>query len=525
LLTRKLGLGEVIYKEYDANDNLIEEKEPRPGDKKLYCYDKANRLIQIKHETEEKNWITQYTYDVFGNKINAQDSFGNITHYSYDEFHRLIETIHPCIQTSKNQTKIPVSKVSYDINGHPTSFIDKEGWETTYAYNARGKPISKHYPDGRIERYEYYPDGTLAKTTSPNGNETTYRRDCLGRVLEEKTWDGEREIIHSYQYKGLYLISQTDGEGITTHYSYDGAGRLISEKRNDEQKLFSYDSLSRREKIIQSFGGLPHEITVQTLRYDLLNRVTEERLEDHEGNCLQCISYSYDELGNITQTRQLSDTSERVSKTSYDGKNRPILIIDAKGNKTHFIYREDHRNALGQHVLQIGITDPLGRITKKIYNALGYLEEIIRFDPLEYKVLSKQEILHDCIGRPTQSIHAVIIDGFIQREYTTKWNYYFNEEEELILEGVGSDFPKKTQWRYNHLGQKEELIKPSGDSIKHEYDSLGRLKRLYSSDIDYEYTYDRCHRVSQVEDKIHHTLTKRQYNDNRLDEETLGNCS
>ena len=70
------------------------------------------------------------------------------------------------------------------------------------------------------------------------------------------------------------------------------------------------------------------------------------------------------------------------------------------------------------------------------------------------------------------------------------------------------------------------MQKPDGIEFYHTYDPLGRLETLASSDgsINYKYTYNKCHQVTQVCDNINKTSTIRRYDaEGYLKEEILGN--
>ena len=83
---------------------------------------------------------------------------------------------------------------------------------------------------------------------------------------------------------------------------------------------------------------------------------------------------------------------------------------------------------------------------------------------------------------------------------------------------------KSTRLIYNLYGEKEQIIKPNGTILFHEYDHFGKLKQFYSSDhtIDYAYTYDVKNNPVSIEDKVHETTTLRSYDlHDRLTLETL----
>ena len=466
----------------------------------------------------------------WGNRTASIDQFRNVTSYTYDALNRLIKTTYPSILLEDNSTVSPVSKTCFDINHHPITIRQPGGWETTFTYNSRGKPLTKTYPDGRVEKFEYYLDGTLAKSIAPNGSSTTYKRDFLGRVLEEAIYDGKEEVKTTYTYKGSHLIAKTDGEGLLTQYTYDDAGRLSSEKAGDFFKTYSYDSLGRIDKIAQWYGEIPQEVIVQAYVYNFLNQVTEERLEEPPAKngsvkVLQKTRYTYDELGNKTHIYHLTDAGEMLTRTEFNGFSQPVWTVDAQKNEFHYAYHYDIKNNLGQFVLQVEITDPKGRITKQTHDALGRVREVTCKEPFTQRILSKQEQFYDPLGRATKTIDQAIIDGTSKRNYVIKRRYYYNEDEEFIEE-KGGGLSKQTQWVYNPIGQREVMIKPDGEKLTHKYDCLGRLEEIFSSDktIHYVYEYDRCNRVKKVEDKLNQTMTVRNYDSlGSIIEETLAN--
>jgi YD repeat-containing protein len=281
------ALGHRILRNYDENDNLIVEQGPGLNESTEYSYDRANRLISLKKHADGQCLVTQHRYDYRGSRTATIDHFGETTHFHYDALGRLFKTEHPPILHTEDWILSPTSEITYDFENRPIEINDSKG-KTTITYNARGKPVTKTQPDGTVERLVYQLDGSLAKTIAPSGVETRYTRDFLGRILEEETYDASGQFIsrQSFAYQGSNLLSKIDVEGCVTTYAYDGAGRLISETCGSSYKTVEYDSLGRPAKVKQWYGNSPDEITVKTLRYDFLNQVREERLEDSAENVL-----------------------------------------------------------------------------------------------------------------------------------------------------------------------------------------------------------------------------------------------
>lgn len=526
VITETNALGQVIRKEYDENDNLIFEQ--GIGLNKKYEYDFSNRLIRTEEiHPDGKSFVTAHRYDYLGNRLATIDRYGQETRFIYDEFNRLIRTEYPAVLNDQRCMEIPTSETQYDAADRPVLKIDACGRQTQIRYNARGTPIEIVHPDDTVEKFEYNLEGTLAKSIAPNGTQTVYLRDCFGRVFSEEAFDGQGQLLTSqtWTYQGNKVIAKTDAEGCTTYYLYDGAGRLISERRGEAFKTLEYDSLGRVAKVIQWTGDASQEKIIQASNYDLLNRVLEERLEDAEGRVLQRTRYAYDEQGHLTHTWQETEVGESLTVVEYNADGQPIKLVNPEGQTTHIVYDDSAHDRLGLHVLQVITTDAQGRNIRKVYDALGRVCEITQKDAMG-KLLAMQEIRYDSLGRRTKTIDIGIADGTLKGGSTNAWSYHLNGQVASITEAVGTPEQKTTYFFYNAYSQKEKILKPDGVEIIHTYDAFGRLSSVTSNDgsIADVYTYNRCHQVIQVKDLKNQTATTCLYDSaGQLIQENLGN--
>jgi RHS repeat-associated protein len=116
-------------------------------------------------------------------------------------------------------------------------------------------------------------------------------------------------------------------------------------------------------------------------------------------------------------------------------------------------------------------------------------------------------------------VDDVIIDGNIQNKIELAYQYDSRDREIAIIEALGTPLEKVTIKEYNLIsGELETITKPDGEKLTHEYDFLGRLSALYSSDksIHYIYHYDRNNNTERVEDLILNFKTKRVIDQNNL---------
>ncbi len=519
-LTKEVNaLGHEIIKEYDENDNLRREIGPRLGDCKEYTYDFADRLISVTTESEGKKWVTYNKYDLVGNRTAEIDRYGNETQYEYDDFNRLIRTLYPATEGQTNRSSM---QTVYNCLDQPIQEINARGFVTTKTYNARGKVTSILHPDGQLESFEYYLDGTLAMKRASNGTVTHLTVDCFGRVLSEKAYSAQGELLYENRntYNSFHKISSTDVAGLTTYFDYDAAGRLIKTTCLDKVEMYEYDALGRLNKKKEPFHLT--QMKVSCTEYDLLDRIIEEKIEDEKGQVLKKVSYQYDLLGQRTHVIEETQAGPSQHITFYNLDKKPVKIIDPEGHTTHMTY-EAVKNQLGQWVLQTRTTDPCGHQSIITYDALERPVKIEKQDPNGVQ-LAHQDLLYDAQGHLIRLIDYVIIYGKEVRLIETSFTY--QEMGQLSCWIQADKLPEQqiTHIKYNGYGQKESLIKNEGTSLFYTYDALGRLQTYTSSDhsIDYVYHYNPRNQILTVEDRIQHQYSFFEYDQRgRLLTETL----
>jgi RHS repeat-associated protein len=480
-------LGYQTNYQYDNNGNKTFEEKIHSGRKVIYAYDNANHLIKESECLDDGSiFTTSHTYDPMGNRQETTDIFGQKSTSHYDLASREISATDPLGFT--------VHK-AYDIHGNITHQIDQDGHLTVTLYNLYGKPLEIHYPDGTSKRFIYNVHGHLIYEKERDGLETHYDVDYLGRVkVAISHVNGVHLKVIQKAYKGANLVSETDPLGNQTSYAYDGAGRLISKELGGILTRFEYDPLGRISKTIT-----PERTEVK--EYDYLDRIVEERIEDHSGTIFCKTCYSYDINGNcISQKNYQNADLFAETKTHFNSRNLPILMVDACGNQTSITYHySDH--------LKKEILDPLGRKKLEIYDPLQRLKEVQHYSPSGL-LFAHRAFVYD--GRGNQTLH----NENILYEGQSLGNYLVS----TVYDSMGQKLSeteqnkKTTQYRY-HLGRLQEIINPDGITLSHIYDQLGRLTRLTSSDatIDYQYTYDGNDNLLSAEDLIHKTIVKRSY--------------
>ena len=520
------ALGHQIFRSYDANDNLT--KEVGPLKTIVYQYDYANRVTRIDETAANGPTLTiKHGYDHLNNCKFTEDCFGNLTHYEYDEFGRMIKSISPNVQDENGNLVQPETIKTYDIFGNVTSITDSIGGTTSTTYTARGKPITIHYPDGTTESFEYNLDGSVRKSTAKNGISTLFTYDYAGRPLQTEMYSVEGELISktSSTYNAFYITSFTDVDGQITKYSYDGAGRNISILKNDRLTTLEYDALGRVTKTREFFGSNDSDVVVKIQEHNSLNQVIEERMEDSQGTILKRITYDYDAAGNRIKITQYLVDGPSTTYTEYNGFGKPTKITDALGNETRNIYDYQFRNEFNQCVLKTTTTDPLGNQQIIIMDTLNRPKKFIRQNSIG-EIIAQQELFYDAVGNKRSMKDTVVSPGLAEKELLTAWTYNAMGQVLTVEEGAGTSNHKITRYQYNLYGQKICTIKPDGSRINQEYDPMGRLAKFASEDgsFGYAYTYDVNSRPTKIVDLINQTETSRVYDANGcLIKEVLGN--
>lgn len=521
-------LGQITLFQYDQNNNRIYQQTPNLQFYTLYSYDYVNRLIREERIYNEGGQqpclVNSYSYDYMGNQVASTDKYNNTTQYSYDEFGRLVEKIHPPILNSEGSLTHPTDKVCYDCMNNPSIKIDTNGHKTNYKYTAYGKPYQIVHPDGTLEKSVYHRNSILKMSVDINGVETHHTHDYKGRKTNEKKISPAGEVLSTqmWTYNSFHLIEEIDPAGYKTVYTYDGAGRKESVRKGDSETRYVYDSLGRQSETWEIYASGKYHRTI--LEYDYLNRVIQEAVRDEENTLFSLKSYKYDVDGNRTHVIVHDTFCDSCTETEYDSEKRPVKITQPDGSQTLYEYDDAFKNDLGQTVAFKKEIDPKGNQTIQIMDACGRLAKEEKKDSLN-TMLQRTYYCHDGEGNLITRTDDVFIEGIFQKSIKIEFQYDSRNREIAVIEAAGESLQKVTRKEYHPSGELAKIIKPDGVILCHKYDSLGRLIHLNSSDgsVHYVYSYDQNGNVIKVDDLVHETTTYRTIDENnRMVFEHLG---
>jgi YD repeat-containing protein len=178
---------------------------------------------------------TTYEYDLqTGVLLSVQlpeDSVNAITTYTYDEMYRL---------KSVSEGKSGAGTVSYTYQFDQLSSISKPGTSYAMSYNGHNDLTKISVGTSVLAAYSYTNDHNryLSSLAYGNGDVVEYTYDELGRVTREDYRENgstaiSRTVAYTYSEAGN-LSKMTDSKtGMTTTYSYDPLGRLVSSYETD----------------------------------------------------------------------------------------------------------------------------------------------------------------------------------------------------------------------------------------------------------------------------------------------------
>lgn len=384
---------------YDKKGRLTSLTTPN-GRVIKYSYDKAGLLTGVSYH--KLGGITKmaypagdsvsYEYDAAGNRVSMKDRHGK-TQYGYDDHNR------PSQVTTSNNKKLAyeydpwnqIKRVSFpdgyklqyrrDLMGNIIKVNDGEA-AVNYEYHADSNEVLRKLPNGISTVYQYSPLGRLIsirhlqrdnqplctysyehdsegrirkleQTTSQGTETTSYEYDLLGRVIKATQPDNST-VAYEYDSMGNRTL-ETDANG-TTHYQYDGQGRLVKAG----ETAFAYDNagnlVSRKDKVQST-----------TYQYDDENRLLEVKAGKKR------IRYLYDGDGNRVR-RELNGRVTNYLNETVMGMPRVIGDYGADGKMSHYLLgqsRTGRRNTNGDTVYFL--EDHLGS-TRYVVDAAGNIQ-------------------------------------------------------------------------------------------------------------------------------------------------------
>ena len=400
----------TIYFEYDKNNNPSKVTYPNGSAYETNYDDKGLLLSKTEYAGTPLAFTTSYTWTEDRLPKTIQYINGLSVAFNYDAHSQ------PLTVTTSDGTNSQIWAYTYDKWEQPLTaqapYNDKDHL-IKYVYNAQEMPATVSNQLGQTVTYGKYDElGDLLSKTDENGVTTEYTYDPMGLLLTSST-NGNTT---TFTYDGNnHLASTTTAEGIKTHYVYNYWEDLkeVINANNDQIK--------------------------QTI--DPMGNMIERVIVDSSGNTVFKINYAYNSLN---QLQSITDANSNSTSFEYDISGNVIKTINAKGDVNSNQYNIQNKVAQTRNTLS--------SVSNMTYDPLGHVTSISDYN-----------------GNIT--------------------NYQYNAFGQLTE--VNSPDKGKTVYHYNDKGQLSTQADANGVTLGYAYDQLNRVTEVSSNNAPVlQYSYD-----------------------------------
>lgn len=412
------ALGHHTVRSYDASGNLIETVEYATAGARGASGQYVPPALPAEHASDR---IVAYVYDARNQQTAIQRKNLHYAQLNAGDYMQ-VENARDAATT--------VQTMTYDGVGRVLTRTDALGNTTTIAYDALGRAKQVTEPSRTIAGGGADPFRNQT-TVSPT---TAYTCDAYGKMVRESRGVGSdvRTVLVVYDFAGN-AIRRTDARGSEKVYTYDHAGRVLSEsqgyletapdslpKYGEITRIYAYDALGRQTHALDYYEDTavtpnPPRKSGQRTTYNAFAEVTEIG-HVHGGwqDALSSLTYAavetrhydkaglmyrkdaadgetryfYNLAGQITRQEQRGDsaagTVARISETGYDLLGRAaIQRLPAFVAQSSNLQTPDRTDAITPVIEQS--YDRWGNVKQRsqggfVYNATGQFDTSLRTD-------------------------------------------------------------------------------------------------------------------------------------------------
>jgi len=274
-----------------------------PATSQTYLYENGTYPYALTGITDEDgNRYSTWNYDGYGRAISSKHGTGaDLTTVSYTG---------PNTATVTNAFGVTDTYTFSTVVGVPkVTSISRAATPTTAA---------------ATRTFTYDTNGYLASATDWNGNTTDYVNDSHGQVTSKTEAYGTsiaRTTTTVYDTTFVHLPHSITTPGLTTTYSYDGSGNVLTKTDTDTTtNSIPYSTNGQTRVTTYTWSGTGQELTVQLPRTDVTAKTT----------------YGYSSDGALTS---ITDALSHVTSiTAHTGGGLPLTVVDPNSVTTTLTY-------------------------------------------------------------------------------------------------------------------------------------------------------------------------------------------
>ncbi len=401
-------------------------------------------------------------------------------------------------------------------------FTDKIETNTEYSTDKTQVQKIKEYLDTFVleTSYEYNTDGTLSKTTYPNGRQETYSYDKK-KMVEISSAGASNEL--TYDKENLTSVSSN---GATYSYEYDSSNRISKIKLGTATLIsFEYSYGNIYDEIIATYAnGNKKKVTL-----DLYGRVLQvetcasgEEFEiikqffycEESANSISTYDDVFDSGITVFSDSKLKKSVDKGVVSLYTYSEDDLISTETRGNQSY----TSSLNSVGE-LIREEINFDTSTTTNKMIHTIEYeLNNAVDGD-----YYSTDEVTHlnstftesharDGLDRTKQVIRE--LDSIALKDETTYNDVYDSDDEACgttvfpsnhkysIHTANGSAYQRilTESFDYNANGDISAIVKNFANynstgssatkSVRYFYDNLSRLIREDNQELGFSKTYE-----------------------------------
>lgn len=297
-------LGQTTAWQFDARGNCTKVTYP-DGAEVALAYDERNSVVRAVDPIKGE-W--RWEYDKAGRMLGRMDPLGRLSRFEWQSEADLLAQPGRIASTVKRMV----------------AFIDPAGERTSLEYDKQGMLVSLRLPNGAQTRWSYDRLGRCVEAVDAKGNRERRTFDLAGHIRRVDVPDGNVRHL-GYDKDGNVLAAKDQHYDVT--FTYRGMSRLATRTQDGTTVRFEYDSEDALVAIANEAGAV-YRFT--------LDKVGNVRSEAGFDGILR--TFTRDKSGRVLEIER---PDERTSKYSYDAGGRVVEVKYSDGSSESYAYRID----------------------------------------------------------------------------------------------------------------------------------------------------------------------------------------